>query len=214
MFTGIVQAQCPVVAIEDDDGIRRFTVDLGQHAENLQHGASVANNGTCLSVTAVDDGRVTFDVISETLSLTNLGDVSVGDLVNIERSLGFGDEVGGHIVSGHVSTTATVDNIEADGANRTVWFQISTDAMRYLLMKGWVAVDGASLTISRVDRENSRFAVSLIPDTLSKTTLGRVTDGDRVNIEFDSQTQAIVDTVRDVLGDPELRDQILGTETS
>lgn len=214
MFTGIVQAQCPVVGIEDEDGIRRFTVDLGPHAADLKHGASVANNGTCLSVTAVDDGRVTFDIIAETLSLTNLGDVAVGDLVNIERSLGFGDEVGGHIVSGHVSTTAAVDLIEEDGANRTVWFKTTAEAMRYLLMKGWVAVDGASLTISRVDRDSSRFAVSLIPDTLSKTTLGRVTPGDRVNIEFDSQTQAIVDTVRDMLSDSELRNQILGTETS
>ncbi|MEM7322946.1 MAG: riboflavin synthase subunit alpha [Actinomycetota bacterium] len=212
MFTGIVQGLCPVVAIEDVDGIRRFTVDLGPLADGVKHGASIANNGTCLSATAMDGGLVTFDVIGETLTVTNLGDVSVGDSVNIERSMAFGDEIGGHIVSGHVSTTATVSEIETDGQNRTVWFTTEAEAMPYLLMKGFTALDGASLTISRVDRPTNRFAVSLIPDTIEKTTLGRVVVGDRVNVEFDSQTQAIVDTVRDVLTDQTLRDQILGTE--
>lgn len=210
MFTGIVQAQCPVVAIEDLDGIRRFSVELGDLADNLEHGASVANNGTCLSATAIENGTVTFDVISETLELTNLGDVTVGDTVNIERSMTFGDEVGGHIVSGHVSTAATVTKIEANEANRTMWFQTTAEAMPYLLMKGFVALDGASLTISRVDRAANQFAVSLIPDTLRKTSLGKVQPGDRVNVEFESQTQAIVDTVRQFLTDPELRNQILG----
>ena len=214
MFTGIVQGLCPVVAIEDVDGIRRFTVELGELADGVKHGASIANNGTCLSATEMGDGRVTFDVISETLTVTNLGDVSVGDSVNIERSMSFGDEIGGHIVSGHVSTTATVSSIEADGANRTMWFETNPEAMPYLLMKGFAALDGASLTISRVDRPTNRFAVSLIPDTLEKTTLGRIGVGDRVNVEFDSQPQAIVDTVRDVLTDETLRDQILGTESA
>lgn len=214
MFTGIVQGLCPVVAIEDVDGIRRFTVELGPLADGVKHGASIANNGTCLSATEMTDGQVTFDVISETLTVTNLGDVSVGDSVNIERSMAFGDEIGGHIVSGHVSTTATVSSIEAEGANRTMWFETNPEAMPYLLMKGFAALDGASLTISRVDRETNRFAVSLIPDTLAKTTLGRIGIGDRVNVEFDSQTQAIVDTVRGMLTDKTLRDQILGTEAT
>lgn len=209
MFTGIVQALCPVVDITDADGIRRFTVDLGPHADGLELGASVANNGTCLSATVIDGGSVTFDVIGETVRLTNLADVSVGDMVNIERSMRFGDEVGGHIVSGHVSTTATVVDIEADGANRTVWFQATEDAMPFLLMKGWVALDGVSLTISRVDRAAARFAVSLIPDTLRKTTLGRVSVGGRVNVEFDAQTQAIVETVRNMLRDRDMVAQLL-----
>jgi len=211
MFTGIVQGLCPVADIEDVDGIRRFTVDLGPLAEGVAHGASIANNGTCLSATAIDGGLVTFDVIAETLTVTNLGDVTVGDAVNIERSMSFGDEIGGHLVSGHVSTTATVVKIEADQANRTTWFQTTAEAMPYLLMKGFVALDGASLTISRVDRPANRFAVSLIPDTLAKTTLGTVAVGDRVNVEFDTQTQAIVDTVRSMLGDPDVRAQILET---
>jgi len=98
MFTGIVQAQCEVTNINDVDGVRQLTVDLGNNADGLQRGASVANNGVCLTATKMDAGSVRFDVIEETLSLTNLGNVQVGDKVNIERSLSFGDEVGGHIV--------------------------------------------------------------------------------------------------------------------
>ncbi len=210
MFTGIVQDQCEVTDIDDIDGVRRLTVYLGANADKLQRGASVANNGVCLTATEIDAGSVRFDVIEETLSLTNLGAVKVGDKVNIERSLSFGDEVGGHIVSGHVSLTVSVDEIEAVGANRTMWFKASASAMPYLLHKGWVALDGASLTISRVERENHRFAVSLIPETLEATTLGRASVGTRVNIEFDAQTQTIVETVRDMLRDETLRNEILG----
>jgi len=209
MFTGIVQSQCPVVSIEDGVGTRRIVTDMGEHAQGLQRGASVAHNGVCLTATDFDGPRVAFDIIDETLQVTNLGEVEVGDLVNIERSLSFGDEVGGHIVSGHVSLTAVVDEIQAEGTNRTMWFSIDEAAMPFLLHKGWVALDGASLTISRVERSANRFAVSLIPETLALTTLGKVEVGDRVNVEFDAQTQTIVTTVRQMLTDPETRDQLL-----
>jgi len=187
MFTGIVQRRCPVVA-------------------------SVANNGRCLTASHIDGTRVRFDVVGETLELTNLGPVAVGDRVNIERSLRFGDELGGHILSGHVAGTATVAEIVAAGANRTMWFDIDPDHMPYLMWKGRVALDGASLTISRVDRETDRIAVSLIPETLERTTLGEVEVGDRVNLELDAQTQTIVRTVRDLLTDPTYRAQLLGDE--
>lgn len=211
MFTGIVPAQCPVVGVEDHDGIRGLAVDLGEHAEGLRLGASVANNGVCLTATGIAGTVVSFDVIDETVRLTNLRSVAVGDTVNIERSLRFGDELGGHILSGHISATVRVDEIEGDGANRTMWFRVDAPFMSFLLLKGWVALDGVSLTISRVDRDHDRFAVSLIPETLERTTLGRVGAGDEVNLEIDAQTQTIVETVRDVLRNPELRSQILDT---
>ncbi len=214
MFTGIVQSLCPVVAVEDTDGIRRLTVDLGSDGVGLERGASVANNGVCLTATDIDRSLVTFDVIGETLAVTNLGRLAVGDLVNIERSMSYGDEIGGHIVSGHVSTVATVDLIEVDGASRTTWFRTTAEAMPFLLLKGFVAVDGASLTISRIDRATHRFAVSLIPETLARTTLGRLVPGAPVNIEFEAQTQAIVTTVRQLFSDPDTRDQILGDLSS
>lgn len=212
MFTGIVAGMGRVAGVETVDGICRLTVDLGSHADGLQTGASVANNGTCLTVSDIDGSTVRFDVIAETMQRTNLGALSAGDPVNIERSLRFGDELGGHVLSGHVSGTATVSEIIVEGANRTMWFDVDASLMPYLLWKGWVAIDGASLTVSAVDRGAHRIAVSLIPETLERTTLGRVSVGDPVNIEIDAHTQAIVHTVRDLLGDPEFRVQVLGAD--
>ena len=212
MFTGIVQGMGRLAEIDTVDGIGRLTVDLGPHAEGLQAGASVANNGTCLTVSGVDGSLVRFDVIAETMQRTNLGDLSVGDPINIERSLRFGDELGGHLLSGHVAGTATVHEIIAESDNRTMWFDVDESLMPYLLWKGWVALDGASLTISGVDRGAHRIAVSLIPETLERTTLGRVAAGDAVNIEIDAHTQAIVHTVRDLLSDSDFRAQVLGAD--
>lgn len=209
MYTGIVQGQCEVLSVEVVDGVGTLIVDMEALAEGLEPGASVSVNGVCLTVTGLDGAGVGFNVISETFASSNLGSVAAGDWVNIERSLKFGDELGGHILSGHIADTVTVAEIEADGANRTMWFDVALQHMRYLLWKGWVALDGASLTISRVDRAASRIAVSLIPETLARTTLGRVTVGDRVNLEIDAQTQAIVSTVEDLLSDPEMRSQLL-----
>lgn len=209
MYTGIVQGQCEVLSVEVVDGVGTLVVDLGALAEGLELGASVSINGVCLTVTGVEGAEVVFNVIGETFASSNLGSVAAGDRVNVERSLKFGDELGGHILSGHIADTVTVAEIEADGANRTMWFDVAPPHMRYLLWKGWVALDGASLTVSRVDRGANRIAVSLIPETLARTTLGRVTVGDRVNLEIDAQTQAIVTTVEDLLSDPEMRSQLL-----
>jgi riboflavin synthase len=209
MFTGIVQGLCEVVGVEAGDGNRQLMVDLGPLAEGLELGASVANNGVCLTASHIDGTLVRFDVIGETLSLTNLAAVSVGDKIDIERSLRFGDELGGHILSGHISGQVIVAEIEVDGDNRTMWFDVPPDLMSLLLWKGFVALDGASLTISRVDREANRIAVSLIPETLERTTLGHASVGDGVNLEVDTQTQAIVHAVREIFSDAELRAQIL-----
>lgn len=208
MFTGIVQDLCEVVGVEDRNGVRRLRVRLDDRADGLEPGASVANNGVCLTATAIDDGVVDFDVIAETVALTNLRFVGPGSRVNIERSLRFGDELGGHILSGHVSGTITVIRVESAGENRTVSFGVPSDHMAYLMWKGWIAVDGVSLTISRLDRTTNEVSVSLIPETLARTTLGRVDVGSVCNLELDGQTQAIVTTVREVLRDPELRESL------
>lgn len=209
MYTGIVQGQCEVLSVEVVNGVGALIVDMGPLSEGLELGASVSHNGTCLTATHIDGTHVRFDVIDETFASTNLGALGVGDTVNIERSLKFGDELGGHMLSGHIAGTATVCEIEVDGDNRTMWFDVEPAHMRYLLWKGWVALDGASLTISRVDRDTNRIAVSLIPETLARTSLGRVSVGDQVNLELDAQIQAIVETVQDVLRDPEIRAQVL-----
>lgn len=206
MFTGIVQGLCKVVDVDDRDSVRRLRVRLDDHADGLRLGASVANNGVCLTVSSIDDDVVSFDVIAETVNLTNLQMVMPGDRVNIERSLKFGDELGGHVLSGHISGTMTVTRIESDGENRTVWFAVPGQHMAYLMWKGWIAIDGVSLTISRLERDAAEVAVSLIPETIERTTLGRVEVGSVVNLEVDAQTQTIVTTVREVLRDPEMRE--------
>lgn len=162
--------------------------------KGLAIGASVANNGVCLTVTEINDDLVSFDLMQETLRITNLGALKVGDWVNIERAMQMGMEIGGHILSGHVYCTATISNIIASENNRQIWFELpNTEVMKYILTKGFVAVDGISLTIGEV--RGNQFCVNLIPETLQRTLMGQRKLGDRVNIEIDSQTQAIVDTV-------------------
>ena len=204
MFTGIVQGVCPVVSCETHAGIARVAVDLDDLARGLELGASIAINGACVTVTEIDGSLVGFDLIKETIELSNLGELAAGTTVNVERSFRVGDEVGGHILSGHVAGVAVVTQIKSDHGHRLVTMAIQREWMAYLMLKGFVALDGASLTIAEVDRSAATIAVSLIPETLARTTFGRLEVGDRINLEVDSQTQAIVDTVREVLKDESL----------
>lgn len=201
MFTGIVQGLCRVTRLEEEPGLRRLTVELGELAAGLEPGASVAVNGTCLTVTRAGPAEATFDVIRQTLETTNLGLLRTDDLVNVERSFRVGDEVGGHILSGHVSATAAVARVEEAENERNLFFSVPAGLMKYLSAKGFVALDGASLTIAHVESSASEIGVCLIPETIARTTLGRVCQGDRVNLEVDPQTQTIVDTVERVLAD-------------
>ena len=208
MFTGIVQGVCPVVSCEIHAGIARVAVDLDDLARGLELGASIALNGACVTATEIDGSLVGFDLIKETIELSNLGELAAGTTVNIERSFRVGDEVGGHILSGHVAGVAVVTHIKSDGGHRLVTMAVPREWMAYLLLKGFVALNGVSLTIAEVDRSAATIAVSLIPETLARTTFSRVEVGDRINLEVDSQTQAIVDTVRAVLQDESLRQTI------
>ncbi len=208
MFTGIVQGLCRVASVTDEPGLRRLQLQLDDLAGGLQTGASVSINGTCLTATSIDGGRVAFDVIRESVARTNLGGLATGDLVNVERSLKFGDEIGGHVLSGHVADVVTVAQIDAGPHERTVWFDVSPQWLTFLFHKGYVALDGASLTIAAIDRARGRICVSLIPETIDRTTLGRVVVSDRVNLEIDAQTQTIVSTVERLLNDPDWRRQL------
>ena len=208
MFTGIVQGVCPVVSCETHAGIARVAVDLDDLARGLELGASIAINGACVTVTEIDGSLVGFDLIKETIELSNLGELAAGTTVNVERSFRVGDEVGGHILSGHVAGVAVVTQIKSDHGHRLVTMAIQLEWMAYLMLKGFVALDGASLTIAEVDRAAATIAVSLIPETLARTTFGRLEVGDRINLEVDSRTQVIVDTVREVLKDESLLEAI------
>ncbi|MBU9855500.1 riboflavin synthase subunit alpha [Rahnella bonaserana] len=203
MFTGIVQGTGTVVSIDEKPNFRTHVVRLPEDMlDNLQLGASVSHNGCCLTVTEVNGDLVSFDLMKETLRLTNLGDLNVGDQVNLERAARFNDEIGGHLMSGHIICTAEVAKILTSENNRQIWFRMPhEDLMKYVLHKGYIGIDGISLTIGEVTR--TRFCVHLIPETLQRTTLGTKRLGDKINIEIDPQTQAIVDTVERVLASRE-----------
>ena len=184
MFTGIVQAQVKVRDLTKRDGFLRLTLDAGSsNLQQLQRGASIAVNGTCLTATEfdIDAGWVSFDVIDETLIKTNLGTLQPGSKVNFERSLKFGDEIGGHIVSGHVSATAEILTIKRSDDNCAMQLSFPAELAPYIQPKGFIAIDGASLTVGAV--EGHSFWLHLIPETLAITTLGNKQVGDRLNLE-------------------------------
>ena len=199
MFTGIVQGMGKITDIaQPSPDFRTHTVELPPEiADNLQTGASVANNGCCLTITRIDGNKVSFDLMDETLRKTNLGSLKVGDRVNLERAARFGDEIGGHVMSGHIITQTPVTRIEQSEHNRTLWFALPAELKPYVLTKGFIGLDGCSLTIGSVTERE--FNVHLIPETLQRTLFGSRQVGDCVNVEIDAQTQAIVDTVERVL---------------
>ena len=208
MFTGIVQDLVTVQSVIEEGDLSRLALDLGNLTDGLKLGASVAVNGTCLTVTRVEEGTAFFDVIMETLRTTNLHKVSSGDLVNVERSFQIGDEVGGHVVSGHVTGTAVLIERRVEGNDYVLAFSLDDSWMRFVFHKGFIALDGASLTVSSIDRERLCFEVSLIPETLQRTTLGRLELGESVNIEVDAQTVTTVETVERLFADEKWRQQI------
>ena len=203
MFTGIVQGTARVLAIEEKPNFRTHIVSLpDEMLPGLELGASVAHNGCCLTVTEVNGNQVSFDLVKETLRITNLGDLRVGDQINVERAAKFSDEIGGHLMSGHIMTTAEISKIITSENNREIWFKPQDPLqMKYILHKGFIGIDGISLTVGEVTK--SKFCVHLIPETLARTTLGSKRLADRVNIEIDPHTQAIVETVERVLAQRE-----------
>ncbi len=199
MFTGIVQGTGKIVHIHQPSAdFRSLVVALPEHmAHDLQIGASIAHNGCCLTITQINGNQVTFDLMAETLAKTNLGSLKTGDSVNLERAARFGDEIGGHVMSGHIIATTPISRIEQNEHNRTLYFRLPQELAAYILPKGFIGLDGCSLTIGDVSADE--FNVHFIPETLQRTLFGSRQVGDCINIEIDAQTQAIVDTVKRVL---------------
>ncbi|OOS02037.1 riboflavin synthase [Canicola haemoglobinophilus] len=195
MFTGIVQGTAQIQSIVEKANFRTQIVKMPQDLlANLEIGASVANNGVCLTVTEINGDLISFDLMTETLRITNLGNLAEGDFVNIERAMKMGDEIGGHVLSGHVYCTAEVKERIQTENNLQIWFEMpEAELMKYVLTKGFIAIEGISLTIGEV--KGQQFCVNLIPETIDRTLIAKRAIGDLVNIEIDPQTQAIVDTV-------------------
>ena len=193
MYTGIVSGTAPVIAVADGEGIRTLTIDLDGFSDGLQIGASVALDGVCMTVVSLEGTEVRFDAIEETLGRTTLERAIQGHMVNVERSLRMGDELGGHILSGHVMMTAKIIGRVERGEGLDLVIENPLEARPYILEKGFIAIDGMSLTIGEASDEG--FALHIIPETLRATTIGEKEVGDSVNLEIDSRTQAVVETV-------------------
>lgn len=199
MFTGIVAGMGRISQIEGEEVIR-LVIDFGMvSVDGLVEGASVSVDGVCLTVVDIDDRLISFDVIPETLSLTTLGEKIEGHWVNLERALKFGDEIGGHLLSGHIFGVGEI--IERDDGNEflDIFIDCPDDIMKYIQEKGYIAIDGISLTVGHISEGG--FALHLIPETIQLTTIGGKGLGEHVNIEVDSMTQTIVSTVEKILED-------------
>jgi riboflavin synthase len=177
-----VESTAQVRSVEPDgDGVR-LEVETPLAAE-LAHGDSIAVNGVCLTAVEPGEGRFRADVMAETLRRSSLGPLGAGDEVNVELALRAGDRLGGHVVQGHVDATGTVESVTEEGFARVVRVAAPEELLRYVVEKGSIAVDGVSLTVASVD--TSGFTVSLIPETLERTTLGQAAPGRVVNLEVD-----------------------------
>jgi riboflavin synthase len=204
MFTGIVQGLATVSAITDRPGLRSFTLGFPPgFCDGLAIGASVAVDGVCLTVTALrGDSAADFDVMQQSLALTTLGTLVAGSPINVERAAKDGAEIGGHPLSGHVDFQATVLQVRRPENNHVLRVGVPAPWMRYVFAKGYIAVNGASLTVAEAQRERDGsgwFEVWLIPETLRMTTFADKAEGAPLNVEIERQTQVFVDTVRSAI---------------
>jgi riboflavin synthase len=183
MFTGIVTDVGRVRAARDQDGSRRFEIETGYDTTGLALGASVSHAGCCLTVVDKAPGWFAVEVSNESLDKTTLGDWKAGDPVNLERAARLGDELGGHVVSGHVDGVGEVLEVTQDGGSWRVNIRAPRPLHRFIAPKGSITIDGVSLTVNEV--EGDRFGVNLIPHTWQVTTLNRLKPGSRVNLEID-----------------------------
>ncbi|MDZ7591320.1 MAG: riboflavin synthase subunit alpha [Rubrivivax sp.] len=204
MFTGIVQGIASVQTLTDRPGLRSFTLRFPPgFAAGLAVGASVAVDGVCLTVTALEGSDAArFDVMQQSLALTTLASLQRGSRVNVERAARDGAEIGGHPLSGHVDFMGRVVQVRRPENNHVLRIAVAAPGMRYVFAKGYIAVNGCSLTVSEAQREAGGagwFEVWLIPETLRATTFAEKAEGAALNIEIERQTQVFVDTVRDAI---------------
>lgn len=199
MYSGITRGTRRVVEKRSFEGRIDLVVELEKDLSvHLELGASVACDGVCLTVAGIDGTRALFQVVAETLERTTLGELEVGSVVSVERSYRVGDELGGHELAGHVIGTGSISEVRREGGRHDLRVSVPREWMKYIFPKGFIAVDGSSLTVGDTDPAGS-FALHLIPETLRLTKFGSKGVGDRVNIELDARTVAIVDTVERVL---------------
>jgi riboflavin synthase len=200
MFTGIIETVGKISRLEQGGNLTSIVVDAPLLCAGLKLGDSITVNGACLTVVTIDDGRLTFQAVAETLARTNLGELTPGSGVNLERAMRADQRLDGHIVQGHIDAVGRVRAIERQGADVRLFVACEPTFSALLVDKGSVAVDGVSLTVVHV--ESGGFDVALIPHTLESTTLGLRRVGDRVNLEADVLGKYVKHYVERILGDP------------
>ena len=201
MFTGIVQGVAHIADISEKPGLRSLQIRFpNAFCAELEIGASVAVDGVCLTVTSrIDEDTAAFDVMQQSLSITTLGSLESGSAINVERAARDGAEIGGHPLSGHVDFTAFLADVRQLENNVVLRIAVPPEWLKYIFAKGYIAINGASLTVAEVNRSESWFEVWLIPETLRMTVFSEKKKGAALNIEIERSTQVIVDTVRNVL---------------
>ena len=199
VFTGIVEGTGTVSNVTKSENLTKISVKMpSKFSDDIKMGASVCIDGVCLTVSSINTDELGFDIIMETLNVTTFSNVNKGEIVNIERSMKLGDEIGGHLLSGHVSTTATISKLETPENNHIVTFSTDLETIKYIFPKGYIALNGVSLTVGEVDKINQTFNVYLIPETLRLTNLGEKGVGDKINLEIETQTRNMVDTISEI----------------
>lgn len=193
MFSGIVQTVGKIESIKDKNHIKTIRIEThGNYLEDIAIGQSVSVDGVCLSLVKKNNEYCEFEAVEETINRTTLGSYKQGSKVNLEKSLKFGDTVGGHFVSGHIHTRGRIVEVELVGESKNILVEIEEKWIKYLTEKGYISVNGASITIGKVSKNT--FYVHLIPETLKTTNLDELIYDNYVNLEFDQATIAIVDT--------------------
>ncbi|HHJ1297666.1 Riboflavin synthase [compost metagenome] len=208
MYTGIVQAVRPLLAVNTYPGHKQFTLDLTPELlDELKIGASVSVEGTCLSVTEIDGTEVKFDAMNATLERTNLRCLKAGQGVNIERSAKMNAEIGGHLMAGHIATTADIVELSIQPTGAFIKFRMPPEWAKYVFPRGFLGVNGCSLTVA--DVEDTVITINLIPETLRQTTFANYQAGELLNIEVDHQTMVLVDVVERTLKGTLAREKLL-----
>ena len=193
MFSGIVQTVGKIESIKDKNHIKTIRIEThGDYLEDIAIGQSVSVDGVCLSLVKKNKEYCEFEAVEETINRTTLGSYKQGTKVNLEKSLKFGDTVGGHFVSGHIHTKGRIVEVELIGESKNILVEIEEKWIKYLTEKGYISVNGASITIGKVSKNT--FYIHLIPETLKTTNLDELIYDNYVNLEFDQATIAIVDT--------------------
>ena len=193
MFSGIVQTVGKIESIKDKNHIKTIRIEThGDYLEDIAIGQSVSVDGVCLSLVKKNNEYCEFEAVEETINRTTLGSYMQGTKVNLEKSLKFGDTVGGHFVSGHIHTRGRIVEVELVGESKNILVEIEEKWIKYLTEKGYISVNGASITIGKVSKNT--FYIHLIPETLKTTNLDELIYDNYVNLEFDQATIAIVDT--------------------